>query len=171
MDGERHRIWDAASEEERERHRAAERSREVYRAWNAVCAGTREGDHVTGLRYLPDSNELLVYLDAATWTQEMGMLREIIRARMARLGVDIAGFRFRTSKAGYTPAGKRAARHLPAPATPCPQAPRAALTEAEEEALADAVSPIADRRLAESLKKAMKASLEWKKGCDAANGA
>ena len=35
----------------------------MYRAWNAVCGGTREGGHVTGLRYLPESNKLLVYAD------------------------------------------------------------------------------------------------------------
>lgn len=44
-------------------------------------SGTREGRHVTGLRYLPESNELLVYLDSPSWTQEMTLLREIIRAR------------------------------------------------------------------------------------------
>ena len=76
----------AATPERRAQMEAAEESRAVYRAWNAVCSGTREGRHVTGLRYLPESNELLVYLDSPSWTQEMTLLREIIRARMERAG-------------------------------------------------------------------------------------
>lgn len=101
LDAERRRILGAATPERREQMARAERSREVYRAWNAVCGGTREGAHVTGLRYLPDTNELLVYLDAASWTQEMSMLREIIRTRMERQGVSLAGFKFRTTKPGH----------------------------------------------------------------------
>ena len=96
LDDERRRILGAASAERREQMARAEQSRTVYRAWNAVCGGTREGAHVTGLRYLPDSNELLVYLDAPSWTQEMSMLREIIRARMEREGVSLDGFKGKT---------------------------------------------------------------------------
>ena len=84
LDAERQRILAAATPERRAQMEAAEESRAVYRAWNAVCSGTREGRHVTGLRYLPESNELLVYLDSPSWTQEMTLLREIIRARMER---------------------------------------------------------------------------------------
>lgn len=98
---ERARILSAANPAQRKRMEAAEHARTVYRAWNAVCDGTREGAHVTGLRYLPDTNELLVYLDGASWTQEMTMLREIIRARMERAGARVDGFVFRTSKPGY----------------------------------------------------------------------
>ena len=86
LDAERQRILAAATPERRAQMEAAEESRAVYRAWNAVCSGTREGRHVTGLRYLPESNELLVYLDSPSWTQEMTLLREIIRARMERAG-------------------------------------------------------------------------------------
>ena len=86
LNAERQRILAAATPERRAQMEAAEESRAVYRAWNAVCSGTREGRHVTGLRYLPESNELLVYLDSPSWTQEMTLLREIIRARMERAG-------------------------------------------------------------------------------------
>lgn len=167
---ERSRILANASPEQRARMEAAEHARSVYRAWNAVCAGTREGEHVTGLRYLPDSNELLVYLDGASWTQEMTMLREIIRARMERAGARVDGFVFRTSKPGY--AGRKhqgAARTDPSPQAPA--APRAALTDAEERELQEAVSPIDNDRLRESLKNAMEASLEWKKGRELKTGA
>ena len=90
---ERSRLFDGASPKKREQMLAAERTREVYRAWNAVCAHTREGSHATGLHYRPETNELIVYMDSAAWTQEMTMLREIIRARMAATGVDVAGRR------------------------------------------------------------------------------
>ena len=200
LDAERRRILSAATPERREQMARAERSREVYRAWNAVCGGTREGAHVTGLRYLPDTNELLVYLDAASWTQEMSMLREIIRTRMERQGVSLAGFKFRTTKPGHVKshlakgAATRAATgpsatdrpvsssSVPTRAATGPSAaavtaarpaerPHAELSAEEYAQLDAAVSPISDQKLAAALKNAMKASLEWKKTGDAQNGA
>lgn len=169
LDDERRRILGAASAERREQMARAEQSRTVYRAWNAVCGGTREGAHVTGLRYLPDTNELLVYLDAPSWTQEMSMLREIIRARMEREGVSLAGFKFRTTKPGHVKSHvsrqpssgsqTNGATRSQASASPA----RAPLSAEEDAALDAAVSPISDQKLAAALKKAMKASLEWKK--------
>lgn len=178
-------IVSRATPEQLERMRKAEAARGVYRAWNAVCGGTREGRHVTGLRYLPDTNELLVYLDDASWTQEMTMLREIIRARMDRLGVKLDGFVFRTSKKEYIPRaaamaeasvetdaeGRRYAyvgpSHLKV-VVPSKAAhrdvPHQELTAQEERTLDEAVSGIADQGLAKALKNAMKASFEWKKG-------
>ena len=190
LDAERRRILSAATPERREQMARAERSREVYRAWNAVCGGTREGAHVTGLRYLPDTNELLVYLDAASWTQEMSMLREIIRTRMERQGVSLAGFKFRTTKPGHVKshlakgAAARAATGSSAPtrtstgssaaagaaARPADR-PHAELSAEECAQLDAAVSPISDQKLAAALKNAMKASLEWKKTDGAQNGA
>ena len=35
-----------------------------FQAWNKVCAGTREGKHVTGLHYVAERDELIVYTDA-----------------------------------------------------------------------------------------------------------
>lgn len=163
----RQNIMAGATPEQLARMHAAEQSRGIYRAWNAVVSGTREGAHVTGLRYLPDQNKLLVYLDDAVWTQEMTMLREIIRARMERAGARIDGFVFRTSKPGF--ADKRAQRPRRAePAKPAP--PRMEpLTASEERALDAAVKPIEDKRLRTSLKNAMKASMEWKKGAEGKN--
>ena len=164
---ERSRIIDAATPERLEQMHAAERSREVYRAWNAVCGGTREGGHVTGLRYLPESNKLLVYADEPAWTQELTMLREIIRARMAREGVSLDGFVFRTSKPGYE---RNAVQHkqraqTTMPAKPeCP--PRQELSCDEAAALDAAVAPVENDRLRDALKSAMRASLEWKKSTD-----
>lgn len=165
-----HDVVAGATPEQLDRARRASEARRVYRAWNAVCAGTTEGDHVTGLRYLPDDNKLLVYLDDAVWTQEMTMLREIIRVRMEREGVALDGFMFRTSKPSYQ---SRAARRSSsfAPSAPKPSAPHVDLDGAEEAALDAQVAGIADDRLRRSLRKAMKASMEWKKGIDAQNKA
>ena len=196
LDAERRRILGAATPERREQMARAERSREVYRAWNAVCGGTREGAHMTGLRYLPDTNELLVYLDAASWTQEMSMLREIIRTRMERQGVSLAGFKFRTTKPGHVkshlakggaagassnaPNAASSGTHQRIPygssapagtAARAPEWPHAELSAEECAQLDAAVSPISDQKLAAALKNAMKASLEWKKTDGAQNGA
>lgn len=162
-------IVSRATPEQLERMRKAEAARGVYRAWNAVCGGTREGEHVTGLRYLSDQNKLLVYLDDAVWTQEMTMLREIIRARMEREGVRLDGFVFRTTKPGFKrPGVERPRGEKKAAPTPPSTAP---LSPEEEGAIDAAVAPIADDRLRKSLKKAMKASMEWKKGTDLKNKA
>lgn len=170
VDVERSRIIAGVTPEQRERMGEAERARAVYHAWNTVCAGTREGEHVTGLKFLPDTNELLVYLDGSVWTQEMMMLREIIRARMERAGAKIDGFVFRTSREGYQ--ASEAARRVAAPSSRVPTpAPRAELTEVEARAIEDKVAPIEDRKLWESLKMAISASVEWKKGREAQNKA
>lgn len=172
VDVERSRIIAGVTPEQRERLGEAERARAVYRAWNTVCAGTREGEHVTGLKFLPDTNELLVYLDGSVWTQEMMMLREIIRARMERVGAKIDGFVFRTSREGYQ--ASEAARRVAAPAgrVPAPApAPRSKLTDVEARAIEDKVAPIEDKKLRESLKMAISASVEWKKGREAQNKA
>lgn len=170
VDVERSRIIAGVTPEQRERMGEAERARAVYHAWNTVCAGTREGEHVTGLKFLPDTNELLVYLDGSVWTQEMMMLREIIRARMERAGAKIDGFVFRTSREGYQ--ASEVARRVAAPSSRVPTpTPRAELTEAETRAIEDKVAPIEDRKLRESLKMAISASVAWKKGREAQNKA
>ena len=178
---ERSRLFDGASPKKREQMLAAERTREVYRAWNAVCAHTREGSHATGLHYRPETNELIVYMDSAAWTQEMTMLREIIRARMAATGVDVAGLVFMTSKEGYASRASSAAAGTSGSADSPAKGParRAAktppphkdLTPAESAVIDREVSGIKDQRLQEALKSAMKASFEWRKGLDAQNKA
>ena len=156
LDAERQRILAAATPERRAQMEAAEESRAVYRAWNAVCSGTREGRHVTGLRYLPESNELLVYLDSPSWTQEMTLLREIIRARMERAGAHVDGLVFKTTAPGHTPpAAKERLR---------PPAPHADLSASEREEIERQVAPIEDQKLREALENAMRASAEWAKG-------
>lgn len=167
LNAERQRILAAATPERHAQMEAAEESRAVYRAWNAVCSGTREGRHVTGLRYLPESNELLVYLDSPSWTQEMTLLREIIRARMERAGAHVDGLVFKTTAPGHTPPGHTppAAKQRLRPATTeRPPAPHADLSEAERTEIERQVAPIEDQKLREALENAMRASAEWAKG-------
>lgn len=171
---ERSRLFDGASPKKREQMLAAERTREVYGAWNAVCAHTREGAHATGLHYKPETNELIVYMDSAAWTQEMTMLREIIRARMAATGVDVAGLVFITSKEGYasrasvqTAGSEGGRRASPVRKDSKPAPPHVDLTPDESAALDREVSGIRDAKLQEALKSAMKASFEWRKGLEA----
>ena len=174
MAAERARILAAATPERREQMRAAEGSARVIRAWSAVVAGTREAAHVSGVRYLPESNKLLVYADSEAMACELTMAREILRARMERAGASIDGFVIKVSRAEYQSPAQRAAAaaagsaqdgRRAAPAGCSPRAPRPAprahpLTPEQESALDESVSPIADERLARALKNAMKASFE-----------
>lgn len=154
---ERHRIFDRAGKERKEQMRAAEKTREVYQAWNKVLEGTRESAHVTGLKYLASSNELLVYLDSSAWTQELMLMREIIRTRMGNEGVALDALRFRTSPEGYTP--KRRKTYVPA-APAAPKKPDYELSEQEMRDIDESVADISDKKLREALKNAMKASAQ-----------
>ena len=171
LPAERRRIMDGASETRRAQMRAAEARGRVFQAWNDVCAGTREGAHVTGLHYAAESDELIVYADGATWVAELTMMREIIRARMHLRGVDVSDIKVLRSREDYirrqppaSPAATAAAvamsgtRSAGSPRKEA--APHRGLSAAEERALDDEVSAIGDTRLRDALKNAMRASLE-----------
>ncbi len=81
--------------------RKAERRHVIFQAWNKVCAGTREGKHVTGLHYVAERDELIVYTDGASWTQELTMMREIIRARMDACGGAVGNIVVKTTRPGF----------------------------------------------------------------------
>lgn len=161
----RNTIYAHADDAGRARFRAAERRQQVYAAWNQVCGGTREGQHVTGLYFVPDANELVVYTDGAAWTQELTMLREIIRARMETAGAAVDALVIKTSREGHrrtAPVPVGAARAAAQKAAP----PHAALNEAEQAQVARACDGVDDAKLKQALIRAMTASLEWKKGRD-----
>ncbi|MDO4436535.1 MAG: DciA family protein [Coriobacteriaceae bacterium] len=101
INAERSRLFDGATPERRAQFKQAERRRDVYQAWNAVCANTREGKHVTGLHFVAERNELVVYTDGASWTQELTMMREIIRARMERAGAAVDSILVKTTRPNY----------------------------------------------------------------------
>ena len=163
LNAERQRILAAATPERRVQMEAAEESRAVYRAWNAVCSGTREGRHVTGLRYLPESNELLVYLDSPSWTQEMTLLREIIRARMEACGVRVSALVFKLSRRGYEAPRAASSAANKVKSSPCAGLPRAELSSADVAAIDARVSHIKDEGLQRALKSAMGAGLSLDK--------
>ena len=165
MSSERGRLLDHADDTRREQLRAAERQRAVFRAWNEVCANTREGRHVTGLKYLPETNGLLVYAEAGPWATELSMMREVIRARMAVKGVEVSDLIFKTSRGGYATAAERGTRGT-APLVPDGAkgtVPPVPLTDEESMQLDAAVEPVEDARLKQALRNAMAASVEWKK--------
>lgn len=101
ISSERSRLLDGATPERRRQFEQAERRHDIYRAWNQICANTREGRHVTGLHYVAERDELIVYTDGASWTQELTMMREIIRARMERLGGAVGNIVVKTTRPGY----------------------------------------------------------------------
>lgn len=166
LPAERRRIMDGASETRRAQMRAAEARGRVFQAWNDVCAGTREGAHVTGLHYAAESDELIVYADGATWVAELTMMREIIRARMHLRGVDVSDIKVLRSREDYIRRQPPASPAATAAAHPAARplrkeaAPHRGLSAAEERALDDEVSAIGDTRLRDALKNAMRASLE-----------
>ena len=98
LEQEKRRIYDDAAPAKREAFLEAERAQEVYRAWNTVCARTREGQHVCGLHFVPETRELIVYVDGSSWVNELTVLREIIRARMEACGVSVSALVFKLSR-------------------------------------------------------------------------
>lgn len=158
LSGERARILEGADEERAAQFRAAEQRRAVFQAWNDVCAGTREGAHVTGLHYVAESNELVVYLDSAAWAQEMAMLREIVRARMAVKGVKVDAIVCRASKPSYVHAASTQGAARPSSQQGSRPAPRSEEVEVPPEVRArieEDVAPIEDQRLKKALEGAM----------------
>ena len=159
---QRARIYDGGTPERRQQFEAAERRAQIMHAWNEVCANTREGKHVTGLYYVPEADELVVYTDGSTWTQELTMMREIIRARMEFKGGRVGKLTFKTSRDGYARGGVQRGPQPNKPA-PAPKKPLPALPEAERAAIAEQTSAIADPKLRQALKNAMEASAAWRK--------
>ena len=169
---ERARLYDDASPRRREQLDAAERRAQVFSAYNAVASRTREGSHVTGLAWVPADNTLVIYMDSAAWAQEMSMMREIVRARMAAAGASVDAVVVRTNRmdsmvsraaAGQAPrTAVRAAGKLAGAASTTP--PHEDLSADEIAALDAAVAPIEDVVLREALERAMKASFSWEKG-------
>ena len=73
LEQEKRRIYDDATPAKREAFLEAERAREVYRAWNTVCARTREGQHVCGLHFVPETRELVVYVDGSPFCARLSV--------------------------------------------------------------------------------------------------
>lgn len=164
LEREKRRIYDDAAPAKREAFLEAERVQEVYRAWNTVCARTREGQHVCGLHFVPETRELIVYVDGSSWVNELTVLREIIRARMEACGVSVSALVFKLSRKGYETA--RASRSIANKgASPIRKpVPLVELSSAESDAIDASVARIKDEGLQRALKSAMGAGLSLDKG-------
>ncbi len=112
INSEKMRLFDGATPERQAQFRRAERRHVIFQAWNKVCAGTREGKHVTGLHYVAERDELIVYTDGASWTQELTMMREIIRARMDACAGAVVNIVVKTTRPGFVD-GPREKRDRP----------------------------------------------------------
>lgn len=163
VQGECDRFLSGATVDQREMMKSAEKIRSVYAAWNAVCGGTREGKHVTGLHYVPENDELIVYADAAPWAQELTMLREIIRARMAHEGAKISSIVFKVSHTKHTNDFSSVhAIHQNAVEKKPTRMVHVQMTEDQRRAIRELDDEFDDPKLREAAKKAMKASFEYK---------
>ncbi len=163
LEQEKRRIYDDAAPAKREAFLEAERAREVYRAWNTVCARTREGQHVCGLHFVPETSELIVYVDGSSWVNELTVLREIIRARMEACGVRVSALVFKLSRKGYE-APRAASSAASKDKSPAHAArPQAELSSADVASIDARVAHIKDEGLQRALKSAMGAGLSLDK--------
>ena len=163
LEQEKRRIYDDAAPAKREAFLEAERAREVYRAWNTVCARTREGQHVCGLHFVPETSELIVYVDGSSWVNELTVLREIIRARMEACGVRVSALVFKLSRKG-SEAPRAASSAASKDKSPAHAArPQAELSSADVASIDARVARIKDEGLQRALKSAMGAGLSLDK--------
>lgn len=163
LEQEKRRIYDDAAPAKREAFLEAERAQEVYRAWNTVCARTREGQHVCGLHFVPETRELIVYVDGSSWVNELTVLREIIRARMEACGVCVSALVFKLSRKGYEPSRVTSSAAAGAKSSVRTAPPHAELSHADLAAIDARASRIKDEGLQRALKSAMGAGLSLDK--------
>ena len=94
------RVFSRASAEKRQEMYAAERRKEIFKAWNEAIALDRRGvvKHVTGLYYHAPTRVLTVYIDTPAWCQELLMQKHIFMTRMAEKGASVEDILFKVSK-------------------------------------------------------------------------
>lgn len=160
----------------------------VRAAWARVASPAAR-EHVTGVFVVPGTgaSELVVYTDTALWATELGMQAELVRlklnAELARVEGAAPGaggevpervrkLRFTVSKRKYLARDRRQGTYEQlreedealARVEPVP------LTAAEDAELRAAAAGVSDERLRAAAYGAAKASLEWRRGLDAAEG-
>ena len=105
---------------------------------------------------------LIVYVDESIFAAELNAQRELIKLHLLELfGEDVEQFEIHVSRGSYK---KNHPYLTDSPALADTLPPAVPLDDAEESFVSDAVSGIEDQRLRETLRKAMTADLEWKKG-------
>ena len=115
-----------------------------------------------------DQKTLIVYVDESIYSAELNAQRELIRMRFLDMFHEqLEAFEIYVSRGKY----KKNHPFIDA-ATDFPAdhfAPSIPLDEAEKKHVQDCVQTIENPRLAQALKKAMTADLEWKKGISEGN--
>ena len=106
---------------------------------------------------------LIVYVDDSLFAAELNAQRELIKLKLLELfGEDIGDFQIRVSQwkkdREFHPYLVDLAVEPDGEPTAIP------LDDAEKSFVADTVSHVSDKRVRESLEKAMTADMEWKKG-------
>ena len=105
---------------------------------------------------------LIVYVDESIFAAELNAQRELIKLHLLELfGEDIESFEIHVSHGKY----KKDHPYLTeSEAERAEKAPAVPLDDAEQAYVFDTVSVVEDDRLRETIRKAMTADMEWKKG-------
>ena len=146
-----------------------ERSRAVN-AWRAV-AGDEVFAHARGFA-LRDA-ELLVFVDAAVWANELMMLSEHYRTAVnERLGKEVVGsIRFAVSKRVDEETRVEAEDGPTGSHAPEDQAPPVPLSDTERQQITQMAAAMKNEKLREAVVAAATAHLAWRKGIEARNAA
>ncbi len=105
---------------------------------------------------------LIVYVDESIFAAELNAQRELIKLHLLELfGEQVEQFEIYVSKPKFKKNHPYLASDEDASQKKAPSVP---LTEEEKEYVEDTVATVEDDRLRESLRKAMTADMEWKKG-------
>jgi hypothetical protein len=136
----------------------------LQEAWEAI-ASPQALEHTDNVVFLQKTNRLcvLIYVEDSRWAAELGMQRELYRILLEKkTGWEINELKFYvTRKAMFKKLFKKQKEKEQQKKTGKTAAP---LTEKEDGYARELVSPIKDKKLQESLYKAIKADFEWKKG-------
>jgi hypothetical protein len=132
-------------------------------AWAAV-AGENIAKHTLGMAVR--EGELVVFVDSATWANELSLMAEELRVRLnATLGKDpVRAIRFTVSRKVQEEAVQRASEEQEQTVYDPDEVPSVPLTDPERCQVEYVAASIKDEALREAAVRAMTRSLEWKKG-------
>ena len=109
-----------------------------------------------------DKPTLIVYVDESIFAAELNAQRELIKLQLLQLfGEDVEQFEIHVSRGKYKKNHPFLAENRENTVERPPSIP---LDDTEETFVSNTVSTVEDQRLRETLQKAMKTDLEWKKG-------
>ncbi len=155
-DGDKARI-NMRARQVRERYKSVLNS--VYKAQATLFL-----EHTNNVYILKknDVKTLIVYVDDSIFAAELNAQRELIKLKLLELfGEDVEEFVINVSRGAYKKNYPYRMEHDENKTSHVQTVP---LDENEIEHVSNTVSSIEDKKVRESLEKAMKADLEWKKG-------